>query len=117
MPRQRRSGDLTVARNLRREMALPEVLLWNLLRKSPDGVHFRRQHPVGDYVLDFFCAKPRIAFEIDGISHDMGDQVQRDVKRDAWLETQGIEVVRIPAAEVLKSPDAIAEAIVQYCKR
>ncbi len=98
-------------------MTLPEVLLWNVLRKSPDGVHFRRQHPVGDYVLDFFCAKPSIAFEIDGIAHDMSDLANRDIQRDAWLEAQGIKVVRIPAAEVLRSPEEIAEAMVRYCKR
>ena len=117
MPRQSRSGDLSKARELRQEMSLPEVLLWNPLRKSPDGVHFRRQERRGDFILDFYCAKAKVCIEIDGIAHDMGDRPQRDQRRDAWLAGEGIEVLRIPATEVLKSPEQIADAIVRYCKR
>ena len=117
MPRQSRSGDLSKARELRQEMSLPEVLLWNLLRKSPDGVHFRRQERRGDFILDFYCAKAKVCIEIDGIAHDMGDRPQRDQRRDAWLAGEGIEVLRIPATEVLKSPEDVAEALVRYCER
>ena len=116
MPRQRRSGNLSKARQLRQQMTLPEVLLWNLLRKSPDGTHFRRQEWIGDYVLDFYCAKARVGIEIDGISHNMADRPARDERRDGWLREQGIEVVRIAAADVLRSPDDVAEAVVRYCK-
>ena len=98
-------------------MTLPEVLLWNLLRKSPDGVHFRRQEGIGTFVLDFYCAKARVGIEIDGIVHDMGDRPERDEQRDAWLRYQGIEVLRVPASDVLKSPEDMAEAIVRRCKR
>ena len=92
-------------------------MIWNLLRKNPDGVHFRRQHSVDDYVLDFYCASAKVGFEIDGIAHDMGSQSQRDVRRDGVLKSLGIEVVRIPAPNVLRSPADIAEAILRYCKR
>lgn len=98
-------------------MSLPEVLLWNFLRKSPDGVHFRRQEGMGDYVLDFFCAKARVCIEIDGIAHDMGDRPERDRARDAWLAERGIQVVRFPASEVLKAPETVAEAILRLCQR
>ena len=98
-------------------MSLPEVLLCNLLRKSPDGVHFRRQEAVRSFVLDFYCAKAKVGIEIDGVAHDMGDHAERDKQRDFWLREQGIEVVRIPATEVLKSPELIAETIVRHCKR
>ena len=98
-------------------MTLPEVLLWNLLRKSPDGVHFRRQEPHGRYVLDFYCAMAKVCIEVDGIAHDLGDRAERDQARDAWLNEQGIEVLRVLAADVLKSPEEIAEGIVLYCKR
>jgi very-short-patch-repair endonuclease len=117
LPRKRRSGDVSKARALRQQMGLPEVLLWNLLRKSPDGVHFRRQEWLGDFVLDFYCAKAKVCIEIDGIVHDMGDRPERDEERDAWLKDQGIEVLRIPASDVLKSLEDVAEAIVRYCKR
>jgi very-short-patch-repair endonuclease len=80
-------------------------------------VKIRRQHPLGDWVLDFYCAAAKVAFEIDGIAHDMGDRPERDRVRDEALEALGIEVVRIPAEDVLRSPEAVAEAIVRYCKQ
>ena len=117
MPRQRIPRDLSKARQLRDNLTLPEAMLWRLLKGSPDGVHFRSQHPIENYVLDFYCAQAKVAFEIDGIAHDMGDRPEYDVKRGAWLRGQGIEVVRITATEVLKSPETVAESIVRYCKR
>ena len=100
------------AKRLRREMSLPEVLLWRNLRGSPQGVRFRNQHPAGVYVLDFFCARANLAIEIDGLAHDMGDRPQRDEQRDAWLQDYRIDTVRIPASEVLRDPVAVAESIV-----
>ena len=117
VPRKRTARDVSRARQLRDNLTLPEVLLWRLLKGSPDGVHFRSQHPIGPYVLDFFCAKAKVCFEIDGVAHDMGEQPERDVLRDSWLREQGIEVVRIPATEVLKSPEDVAESMVRHCQR
>ena len=117
LPRKPRSGDLSKARELRQQMSLPEILLWNLLRKSPDGVHFRRQERRGDFILDFYCAKAKVCIEVDGIAHNMGTRPERDEKRDAWLREQEIEVLRIPATDVLRTPEEIAEALVRYCKR
>ncbi|MEO6717968.1 MAG: DUF559 domain-containing protein [Novosphingobium sp.] len=117
MPRKKQPRNLSKARELRREMTLPQVLLWNLLRRSPDGVHFRRQHQVGNYFLDFYCARVGLCIEIDGISHDLGNRPERDVARDATLAATGIETMRIPASEILKSPEDVAEGLVRYCKR
>ncbi|WP_374405018.1 endonuclease domain-containing protein [Pelagerythrobacter sp.] len=100
------------ARRLRREMTLPEVLLWQQLRGSPQGIRFRKQHPAGGYILDFFCARANLAIEVDGIAHDMGDRPQRDAKRDAWLAERRIETRRIPADDVLNDPVAVAENII-----
>jgi very-short-patch-repair endonuclease len=74
---------------------------------------FRRQHPIGPYVLDFYCAKAHLAVEIDGISHDMGDHPQRDERRDAWLRKHDVKVLRIPAAELIQSIDETVDAIVR----
>lgn len=101
---------------MRKAMTLPEVLLWQELRGQPQGVKFRRQHPLGDYVLDFFCAKAKVCIEIDGITHDMGGNPARDAQRDQWLREQGIETLRIPAADVLRSPGGVATAIVHYIR-
>jgi very-short-patch-repair endonuclease len=105
---------ISKARHLRRALSLPEVRLWSRLRKRMPGKPvFRRQHPIGAYVLDFYCAKANLAIEIDGTSHDMGDRPERDMLRDAWLKKHGATVMRIPAAELLSGIDEVADAIVR----
>jgi len=101
------------ARRLRRELSLPEKLLWVRLRGS--DIRFRRQHPIGPYVLDFYCASARLAIEVDGLAHDMCDRPQRDEARTEWLLKQGVEVVRIPAKYVLADPDEVADALLAMC--
>ena len=95
------------ARDLRRKMTLPEVIVWHWLRKRPNGLKFRRQHPTGRYVLDFFCSDARLAVEIDGQGHNLGSVPERDATRDAWLQTAGIKTLRIAAADVLNDADAV----------
>ena len=91
------------ARRLRREMTLPEVVLWSRLRRAGlDGLRFRRQHPLGPYVLDFFCAEARLAVEVDGMAHDSPGRAEADALRTAWLAGQGIAVLRLPARDVLR---------------
>jgi very-short-patch-repair endonuclease len=99
------------ARKLRKDMSLPEVLLWKLLRGQPQGVKFRRQHPSGELGIDFYCSDANLVIEIDGISHDMGDRPQRDIRRDAWLKSEGLDTVRIAANDVLKDHVAVADGI------
>ena len=108
-------GTVQRARKLRRAMSLPEVLLWKHLRGKPMGVKFRNQHPCGAFVADFYCHQARIVIEIDGISHDMGDQPEFDAHRDLFLVESGLKVVRIPATEVLRDPVAVAESLVALC--
>jgi very-short-patch-repair endonuclease len=92
-------------------MSLPEVLLWQQLRQELDGVQFRRQHPAGPYVLDFFCATANLAIEVDGEAHSYGERPARDLARDQWLSEQGVRTLRIPAVEVLKNLDGVLQAI------
>jgi very-short-patch-repair endonuclease len=102
------------AQQFRRALSPPEVLLWGRLRKRASGKPvFRRQHPVGPYVLDFYCAKARLAIELDGMSHDVGDRPQRDLSRDAWLKAHGITVLRIPTVDLTRGIDEAADAIVR----
>jgi very-short-patch-repair endonuclease len=102
------------ARRLRRKLSVPEARLWRRLRERVSGKRvFRRQHPIGPYVLDFYCPKARLAIELDGISHDMGDRPERDVRRDVWLKTRGITVVRIAISELPHDIDQAADAIVR----
>ena len=105
---------IAAARKLRRNLSAPETMLWSRLRaRARRRPSFRRQHPIGPYVLDFFCARARLAVEIDGISHDIEDRPERDRRRDAWLEAQGLTVMRITAAEVLAGLDDVADGIVR----
>ena len=110
------TGSVTRARRLRKDMSLPEVLLWKHLKGQPAGLKFRRQHPSGELTLDFYCADARLAVEVDGQMHDCGDRPERDQRRDAWLLSQGIETLRISAGEVLKDCPAVADGIVQFAR-
>ncbi|MDX2211056.1 MAG: DUF559 domain-containing protein [Sphingopyxis sp.] len=101
------------ARVLRRTMTLPEVLLWQRLRGQPCGVKFRKQHPVGDFVADFYAPSAKLVFEVDGLAHDLGDRPARDLVRDAWLAARGFRVVRVAAREVLADADGVADAMVR----
>ena len=104
-------GDKGKARKLRRSMTLPEVLLWRELRKKPNGLQYRRQHPAGPYVIDFFCAPANLAIEVDGEAHSRGEGPLKDEARDRWFESQGIRVIRIPANDVLKNLDGVLQFI------
>jgi very-short-patch-repair endonuclease len=102
------------ARNLRRNLTLPEVILWNCLRGGRlNGLKFRRQHPIGPYILDFFCAGRRLAVEVDGDAHSEPAQVAHDRERDLWLGRNGVTVLRFAARDVLKddSLTGVLEAI------
>ena len=104
------------ARELRRAMSLPEVVLWQALRKRRlAGLRFRRQHPIGPYILDFYCPSARLAIEVDGFAHDTAARVRHDERRQAWLAQQGITVLRIGASDVLK--DQRLEAVLVAIER
>jgi len=105
------------ARQLRREMSLPERLLWQQLRLRPAGLKFRRQHPIGPYVVDFYCSAVSLAIEIDGKSHDMGDNPVRDMERTNFLKENGHRVLRVSAQRVLSDAIGTAEAIAARAER
>lgn len=97
------------AKDLRRTMSLPEVMLWMRLRGGDR--HFRRQRPVGPYILDFYCAEARLAVEVDGATHDLETQAAHDRRRDAWLAENGIRVLRLPARLILTDIEAALRII------
>ena len=104
------------ARRLRRDMSMPERLLWQHLRKRPCGFKFRRQHPAGLYVLDFYCARLQLAVEVDGWAHDSVETIARDRNRSAFLRSQGIATTRIPARAVLTDAEAVITRLTQICR-
>lgn len=93
-------------------MSLPEVLLWRELKSSAGiGPQFRKQHPCGPYVLDFYCARARLCVEVDGYAHGTEDRPARDDRRDAYLLDMGIRVQRIAAKSVLEDRHAVAHGV------
>ena len=103
------------ARQLRKRMSPSEIRLWRVLRLHPAGLRFRRQHPFGPYVFDFFCKSAAVAIEVDGLAHDMGDNPLRDQRRDSWTLEQGIQTVRIAADDVKTNLDGVVTHILDLC--
>ena len=92
-----RRATIPQARALRRTAPATERILWNLLRdRRLEGLKFRRQVPLGPYVLDFVCLRHRLVVEADGPFHDP----DRDASRDDWLAAKGFLVLRFPNNEI-----------------
>ncbi|KQN82851.1 hypothetical protein ASE90_08730 [Sphingomonas sp. Leaf67] len=102
---------MTTARRLRRDLSHPAAMLWQKLRGGNAGAKFRRQHPVGPYVVDFYCREARLIVKIEGEVHDWADRPQRDENRLRFLREQGYRVVRIAARRVMADADTVADAI------
>jgi very-short-patch-repair endonuclease len=67
-------------------------------------------------VLDFYCAAAKLAVEIDGVAHDMGDRPERDARRETALKERGFEIMRIRAGDIVRNADAVVEAIIAACE-
>jgi very-short-patch-repair endonuclease len=80
------------AKRMRREPTYAEKQLWNLLRRT--GLHFRRQAPMGHYVVDFVCHQHRLVIELDGGIHRLPEVAARDAEREVWLTGRGYRVMR-----------------------
>ncbi len=98
------------AKDLRREMTPAESLLWKHLRgRKLSNLKFRRQHPLGHFIADFFCREARLVVEVDGGIHK--HQRGYDAQRDDWMRSQGYCVVRLPNDLVLNDPEAALRAL------
>jgi very-short-patch-repair endonuclease len=100
------------ARQLRRNPTDVERLLWRRLRFCQvDGYKFRRQQPLGNYIVDFMCLQRRLIIEVDGGQH--AHEVNNDAERDAWLQAQGFIILRFWNNDVLKNIEGVMEMIVK----
>jgi very-short-patch-repair endonuclease len=100
------------ARHLRKNATTPERVLWAALRNlMPAGLHFRRQAPIGDYVVDFVCHSARLVVEVDGSQHGTEQGLSNDAMRSAFLESRGYRVLRFWNVDVIHNSKGIAEAI------
>jgi len=102
------------ARELRNKQTDAEALLWELLRDRQLGnAKFRRQHQFGDYICDFYCHEAKLVVECDGDVHQTAERRQVDAKRDTYLKSQGLTVLRFPNDQVLRDTDSVLKAIAQ----
>ena len=102
------------ARLLRSNVTPAEEELWKYIRKKQlDGLRFRRQHPVDQFILDFYCHESRLAVEADGLIHEKGDQKMYDLERDRIIQELGIKVLRFKNEEIFNSLPEVLNRIKQ----
>jgi very-short-patch-repair endonuclease len=95
-------------------MSTPEVMLWSRLRgRSDERPRFRRQHPIGSIIVDFYCPAARLAIEVDGATHWDEAERKSDEARDRWLSLRGIEVMRIQAGAVYRDLPGVVDDILR----
>ncbi len=105
---------LVRVREVRKVAAPAELQLWSKLRDGRlDGLSFRRQHPMGKYILDFYCASLKLAVELSGGEHFEPAHLARDKVRIDWFTAKGIETLHIRNADVLENTSGAVETILQ----
>ncbi|TCD29241.1 endonuclease domain-containing protein [Pedobacter psychrodurus] len=104
-------------KELRNNLTPAEATMWMYLQNSRlNGKKFRRQHSVGNYILDFYCPSEKLAIEVDGNSHDDYSAEIYDKERTDFLNSKGIKVVRFDNIEVFESEELVCEAIKNHFK-
>ena len=105
----------TFRKELRNNLTPAEATLWKLLKgKQLEGRKFRRQHSVGNYILDFYCPSEQIAIELDGQGHFEASQAEYDRERDLFLNYFGIRVLRFENKVVWENPEGLLEEVKSY---
>jgi very-short-patch-repair endonuclease len=103
------------ARHLRKNATRGETALWHMLRRRQIAGHrFRRQHPIGPFVVDFVCLERRVIIEADGYVHDTVSRQLRDIERDRWLETQRFRILRLTNEQIQTDPEATLARIQSF---
>ena len=103
-------NHIPLARQLRKDMTPDERKLWHRFLKTYP-VRFRRQKTIGNYIVDFYCAKAKLVVEIDGSQHFLDDGLQQDRQRTEYLQTLGLQVVRISNRQINEEFQAVCEHI------
>jgi very-short-patch-repair endonuclease len=107
---------ITYAKDLRSRSTDAERILWRHIRaKRLDGLKFRRQHPIGKYIVDFVFLEKKIVIELDGGHHAESETEAYDRERDDWLEKEGYRVLRFWDNDVLLNTKGILEVIREQC--
>lgn len=100
------------SRDLRKNMTDAERKLWSVIRmKQINGLPFYRQKPIGNYIVDFYCPAAKLVIEVDGGQHYEEKNAGYDRRRDEFLKSQGLSVIRFANLDVLKNIDGVVQAI------
>ena len=103
-----------LARQLRKDATDAERLVWKYLRaRQLNNVKFRRQQPIGPFIVDFVCFEKKLIIEIDGGHHSENEEI--NLRRTEWLRAKGYRVIRFWNNEVLQNSRGVFEEILKYC--
>jgi very-short-patch-repair endonuclease len=103
---------LQLAGDLRRAMTEAEKMLWQRLRnRKLNGFRFRRQHPVNEFIVDFFCYEAMLAIEVDGSVHNETTQAEKDLERTRFLQGLGITIIRFTNHQVNSDMNSVISSI------
>jgi very-short-patch-repair endonuclease len=105
-----------LAKNLRGNQSTPETLLWKILRDRRITSKFRRQMPIGDFIVDFVCLRQRLIVELDGPHHNSPDRAAADFLREQWLKQQSFRVLRLSTDELMGDPELATQKIIEALK-
>ena len=106
-----------LARKLRKNQTSQERIIWNLLRNQQfQGLKFRRQYPVGNYIVDFICKEIKLIIEIDGGQHNSEEGIEYDLKRTEYLETKGYKVIRFWNNEIDNNLEGVYQSLMDMIK-
>ena len=98
--------------SLRNRSTSAEAALWNILKaRNMDGKKFRRQHSIGNYIVDFCCPSEKIAIELDGDPHGEYHKIQKDEQRDKYLANYGFTVLRFENRVIFQEPEYVKSEI------
>ena len=105
------------AQSLRENSTEAEVYLWERLKSNQfQGLEFRRQHPIGIYIVDFYCHQHKLIIELDGEYHNTQVQIKKDQERTDFLCFQGLKVIRFTNEQALTEIDGVLDIISECCK-
>ena len=103
------------ARNLRKNMTPQERKIWSFLRKrSVNNMKFRRQYPIGSYIVDFICHEKMLIIEVDGGQHNENENIEYDKKRTSFLESKGFKVIRFWNNEIDNNIEGVYQEILKF---
>jgi very-short-patch-repair endonuclease len=106
------------AKVLRRNMTKPELLLWEKLRrKQLFGLRFRLQHPINNYIADFYCHSVKLVIEIDGAQHNEAEYKEYDIAREEMMQMLGITTLRFKNKQVIDEVESVISEIKEFIKK